>query len=355
MIQRAFYGARRDPVRAIAAIGDRLSEVGAGTKAAAGLDGVLEALCRVMHFPAAALVVDEHQVGGYGKLPAARQAVTLRSGEERIGELVVGLRLGERRLDAADERVLSLLASPLTVAVQSGRLAAELQVSRQRVISGREEERRRIRRDLHDGLGPVLTGVVLNADAALRLLEADRARSAELLETLRDQTISAIDEIRRLAYDLRPPVLDGMGLIGALREYAAVLSGDGALVVSVEAPNALEDVPAAVEVAAYRIVTEAVTNVIRHSTATRAVVTLTVEETALRLEVQDNGVNAEDSWQPGIGLTSIRERAAELGGASEIRCDRTGGEVRVSLPLSSPARPSPGTGQEAGSKAGARP
>lgn len=343
LIHRAFYGARRDPVRAIAAIGERLGEVGTGTAAGAGLDGVLEALCRVMHFPAAVLVVDERQVAGYGELPAARQAITLHSGEERIGELVVGLRSGERRLDPADERVLSLMAAPLTVAVQAGRLADELQFSRQRVITGREEERRRIRRDLHDGLGPVLTGVVLNADAALRLLEADRARSAELLETLRDQTISAIEEIRRLAYDLRPPVLDGMGLIGALREHAAVLAGDGALTVSVEAPTAIEDLPAAVEVAAYRIVTEALTNVIRHSTATRAVVTLTVEETALRLEVRDNGVNAEDSWQPGVGLTSIRERTAELGGASEIRYDRTGGQVRVSLPLASPATVPPET------------
>ncbi len=334
LIHRAFYGARRDPVRAIAAIGERLGEVGTGT--ATGLDGVLEALCRVMHYPAAAIVVDEQQIASHGELPVDRQAIALHSGEERFGELVVGLRSGERRLDTADERVLSLLAAPLSVAVQAGRLADELQVSRERVISGREEERRRIRRDLHDGLGPVLTGVVLNADAALRLLEADRARSAELLANLRDQAIGAIEEIRRLAYDLRPPVLDGMGLLGALREHAAVLSGregEAALKVSVEAPPVLVELPAAVEVAAYRIVTEALTNVIRHSTATRAVVVLNVAETALCVEVRDNGVNAEDSWQPGVGLTSIRERTAELGGESEIHYDRTGGRVRVSLPL----------------------
>jgi two-component system NarL family sensor kinase len=353
LIHRAFYGARRDPVRAMAAIGNPLGEVGTGTAAGAGLNGVLEALCRVMLFPAAVLVVDEHQVGGYGELPAARQAIALHSGEERIGELVLGLRPGEHRLDPADERVLALLAAPLTVAAQASRLADALQVSRQRAISGREEERRRIRRDLHDGLGPVLTAVVLNADAALRLLGTDRARSAELLETLRDQTIGAIEDIRRLALDLRPPVLDGMGLVGALREYAAVLAGDGALRVSVEAPNALEDLPAAVEVAAYRIVTEALTNVIRHSTATRAVVTLTVDETALRLEVKDDGVNAEDSWQPGTGLTSIRERTAELGGASEIRYDRTGGAVRASLPLPAPGRPYPEAVAVAESRTGA--
>lgn len=128
-----------------------------------------------------------------------------------------------------------------------------------------------------------------------------------------------------------------MGLLGALREHAAVLSGRdgeaGALKVSVEAPLVLGELPAAVEVAAYRIVTEALTNVIRHSSATRAVVRLRVAETALCVEVHDNGVNAEDSWQPGVGLTSIRERTAELGGESEIHYDRTGGRVRVSLPL----------------------
>ncbi|WP_433017836.1 histidine kinase [Kribbella sp. CA-294648] len=335
LIHRAFYGARRDPVRAIAAIGERLGEVGT-TAASAGLAGVLEALCRVMRYPAAQIVVDERKVAEHGELPGDRQAITLLSGDQRVGELVVGLRSGEHRLDAADERVLALLAAPLTVAVQAGRLAEELQFSRQRVISGQEEERRRIRRDLHDGLGPVLTGVVLNADAALRLLNADPGRSAELLANLRDQTISAIEEIRRLAYDLRPPALDGMGLVGALREHAAVMSrrdADAAFTITVVAPATLTDLPAAVEVATYRIVTEALTNVIRHSTATRAVVQLSEEETVLRVEIRDNGVNAEGSWKPGIGLTSIRERTGELGGESEIRYDRTGGLVRVSLPL----------------------
>jgi signal transduction histidine kinase len=334
LIHRAFYGARRDPIRAIAAIGERLGEAGTGTTT--GLDGVLEALCRVMHYPAAAIVVDTGEIARSGELSANRQAIALLSGDQRIGELVVGLRSGERRLDVADERLLSLLAAPLGVAVQARQLADELQVSRERVISGREEERRRIRRDLHDGLGPVLTGVVLNADAALRLLETDQGRSAELLASLRDQTMGAIEEIRRLAYDLRPPVLDGMGLLGALREHAAVLSGrdgEAGLKVSVEAPPVLAELPAAVEVAAYRIVTEALTNVIRHSSATRAVVQLRVAETALCVEVRDNGVNADDSWQPGVGLTSIRERTAELGGESEIHYDRTGGRVRVSLPL----------------------
>ncbi|MDX6261801.1 MAG: hypothetical protein QOH84_3489 [Kribbellaceae bacterium] len=329
LIHRAFYGARRDPVRAMA-------EVGAQMGAGAGLTGVLAALCRVMRFPAATIVVEGKQISAYGELPAARHAIELRSGEDRLGELVVGLRSGESRVNAADEQVLLLLAAPLAVAVQAKGLADELRDSRERIIGGREEERRRIRRDLHDGLGPVLTAVVLNADAARRLIEAEPERSSALLAELRDQAIGAVEEIRRLVYELRPPALDGLGLLGALREYAAMASrrGDGgALTVTVDAPATLAELPAAVEVAAYRIATEALTNVIRHSTATAAAVRLTVETDVLRLGVLDNGVNAGPEWKAGVGLTSMSERATELGGRCDIRYDRTGCVVDVVLPL----------------------
>jgi signal transduction histidine kinase len=332
LIHRAFYGARRDPMRAMAEVGAQMGS---------GLTGVLAALCRVMRFPAATIVVEGKEISAYGELPAARHAIELRSGSDRLGELVVGLRSGESRVNAADEQVLLLLAAPLTVAVQAKGLADELRDSRERIISGREEERRRIRRDLHDGLGPVLTAVVLNADAARRLIEAEPSRSSALLAELRDQAIGAVEEIRRLVYELRPPALDGLGLLGALREYAAMASrrGDGgALTVTVDAPAVLAELPAAVEVAAYRIATEALTNVIRHSTATTAAVRLSVDAEALRLGVLDNGMNAGPEWTAGVGLTSMNERATELGGRCEIRYDRTGCSVDVVLPLAEGAR-----------------
>ncbi|MGW6197769.1 sensor histidine kinase [Kribbella sp. NPDC055110] len=342
-IHRAFYGARQDPVRAMVEVGASLgavadigADIGADTVSGAGLDGVLDALCRVMRFPAAAVLVDGNQVSVYAELPAARHAIALRSGAERLGELVVGLRPGEQRLDPADERVLTLLAAPLAVAVRARRLADQLRDSRERAISGREEERRRIRRDLHDGLGPVLTAVVLNAEAALRLLDTDRERSSVLLARLRDLTIGAVEEIRRLVDQLRPAALDGLGLVGALREYVAAAgprSDGGALGITVDAPPELGELPAAVEVATYRIVTEALTNVIRHSSATTAGVRLAVEQDRLRLEVRDNGFNDGPEWQPGVGLASITERAAELGGECDVRYDRTGCTVSVVLPL----------------------
>jgi signal transduction histidine kinase len=168
------------------------------------------------------------------------------------------------------------------------------------------------------------------------LIEAEPERSSALLAELRDQAIGAVEEIRRLVYELRPPALDGLGLLGALREYAAMASrrGDGgALTVTVDAPATLAELPAAVEVAAYRIATEALTNVIRHSTATTAAVRLSVDTDVLRLGVLDNGVNAGPEWKAGVGLTSMSERASELGGRCEIRYDRTGCTVDVVLPL----------------------
>jgi signal transduction histidine kinase len=327
LVDRALYGARRDPVRAIAAIGARLGDT--------GLSGILAELCRVMRLPAAAILVDATPVAVHGELPDARHEVDLRQGTEVAGVLVVGLRPGEPRIAPADARIIALLAAPVAVAVQATRLADEVRASRERVITGREEERRRIRRDLHDGLGPMLTSVVLNADAAWHLLSANPGRSADLVAKVRDQTVTAIDDIRRLVYDLRPPALDGMGLVGALREYALGVparADGGPLTVTVVAPEPVGELPAAVEVAAYRIATEAITNVARHSTAARAAVTLERADGRLHLSIVDDGHDGS-AWTPGVGLASIRERAAELGGACRIEHDGGGARVVVDLPI----------------------
>ena len=337
LVQRAFYGSRGDPVRAFAAVGARLQEV--GTDPGPGLDGVLEALCRALRLPAAAVVTDGRTVAARGRLPADRYAVPLPG----VGELVVGVRAGDRRLGADDQRVLDLLAAPLTVAVQAERLADELRTSRERVVTGREEERRRLRRDLHDGLGPVLTGIVLNADTALRLLPTDPDRSAELLADLRSHAMRAIDEIRRVAYDLRPPVLDGMGLVGAIREYAAVLGrpegGDRAdghrggarrRLAGATGGGRGGDVPDR-----HRGVDQRRAALVGHGGDRPA----RTGRFGAPAEVVDNGINAGPSWEPGVGLTSVRN-GRRMGGASGFRYDRTGGQVRVTLPLGA-AEPTP--------------
>ena len=213
-------------------------------------------------------------------------------------------------------------------------LADELQVSRAGVVAAQEEERRRLRRDLHDGLGPQLTGVMLKAGAARRFVATDPTRTSELLTQLENDTASAIEDIRRLIDDLRPPVLDGLGLVGALREYAeSVEAPDGSgLRLTVQAPASIEPLPAAVEVAAYRIGTESMTNVIRHARATLATLAIAVHDGELRMEIDDNGTTTAP-WSAGVGLNSMGERAALLGGRLTAGPGTSGGHVAVVIPL----------------------
>ena len=152
------------------------------------------------------------------------------------------------------------------------RLAAEVQESRGQTVAALEEERRRLRRDLHDGLGPRLSGIAFTSDAVRNLLRTDPAEAERLLRDLRAETVTAIEEIRQLVYAMRPPALDELGLVPALRQQASGLRrSDGTpLAVTLTAPADLPSLSAAVEVAAYRIVMEALANVARHTPATTA-------------------------------------------------------------------------------------
>jgi signal transduction histidine kinase len=258
-------------------------------------------------------------------------AVTLTFRGGRAGELVVGVRRGERALGPADLAVLGLLAPPLAAALHATALAGEVQGSRERIVAAREEERRRLHRDLHDGLGPTLTGAGYKADAACNVLTTEPGRAAALLDDLRHDIGTAIDDVRRVVYALRPPALDQFGLVGALRRHCEGLP----LAVVLDAPDNLPALPAAVEVAAYRIVTEALTNVTRHAAAHSVQITLTVD-TALEVSVVDDGTT-NAAWRGGVGLASMRERAAELGGTCTAGPTPAGGRVEAVLPTAVPA------------------
>jgi two-component system, NarL family, sensor kinase len=334
LIDRGLYGDRRDPVRAVSLVGERLA--GTGTT---GLAGVLEALCDSLRLPFAAVRFGTAEAAAHGTAPELLHGISLRYDGARIGELIVGLRSGQRRLSPPDIAVLELLAGPLAVALHATALSAALQQSRVSIVAAREEERRRLRRDLHDGLGPALTGIAFKADAARNALPAGPARASELLGALRADTTAAITDIRRLVNGLRPPALDDLGLIGSLRQQTDRLAQrpDGSSVaVCLNTPEPLPPLPAAVEVAAYRIITEAMTNAARHSGATRIDVCLAVADgDGLRIEVRDDGRVPGPGWQPGFGLTSMRERAAELGGTCQAGPDPAGGgRVIAALPLS---------------------
>ena len=197
-------------------------------------------------------------------------------------------------------------------------------------MTARAEERRRLRRDLHDGLGPQLVSLALKLEAARNRSEADE-RMRELLTALAGQTRSVIADVRRLVYALRPPALDELGLLGALAQVGAA-AGD-AIEFTFDRPERVPPLPAAVEVAAYRIAQEALTNVIRHSGARRCTLRLAVTGGEVRLEVTDDGAGIAPGAPAGVGLHSMRERAEELGGRLEVgSAEGGGGHIVAFLP-----------------------
>ena len=331
LVDRGFYGDRSDPARAAARVGTQL--------AGAGLADVPAVVCQALRLPFAALRTTEAELAAHGTIPEHLHAVPLDYGGERTGELVVGLRRGEQRLDAADRGVLELLAVPLAVAVRATALSDAVQRSREQLVTAREEERRRLRRDLHDGLGPVLTGVAFQADAARNLLASDPARADELVASLRAEVGAAIDSVRRLVYGLRPPTLDELGLVRALEHEAERLVPLRVEIVAESLPT----LPAAVEVAAYRIAMEALTNAARHAHASEVRLVLRCG-TDLDVEITDDGPGNGDGprWRQGVGMRSMTERAAELGGWCTAGPSATGGVVRAALPLTGPRATEPG-------------
>ncbi len=249
--------------------------------------------------------------------------------DDHLGDLVVDVP-GGRRLSPADTALLRDLARYASVTVRAAQLAGELQVSRSRIVTAREEERKRLRRELHDGLGPSLAAILLKLEVA-RSRDDVTDRNA-LLAEIRDETKAAITEVRRAVDELRPPAIDEVGLSGAIRQRATSLSTD-LLLFQVDSPLTLPPIPAAVEVAAFRIASEAMTNVVKHSGASRCSVGLVCDQT-LDLTVSDNGRGSKRPSGGGVGWHSMTERAAELGGSCTISHRPGGGlVVRAVLPL----------------------
>ncbi|MEO6999643.1 MAG: histidine kinase, partial [Terracoccus sp.] len=249
-------------------------------------------------------------------------------------EMVVGLRPGDLSLSAGDEHALRIVAPLLVQTLRARALADDLRASRGQAIAAIEEERRRLRRDLHDGLGPTLSGIAFTADAARNTLRSQPDSADLLLRGLRADAVAAVAEIRRLVYDMRPPALDELGLVLALKQRAARVetpSGE-AVRLNISAPDRMPDLPAAVETAAYRISLEALTNAARHSGSDTASLRILVDDDCLHISVQDAGTSRRP-WPLGVGLTSMRERAAEVGGTLTVTPSDHGARVEATLPL----------------------
>ena len=334
-VDRRLYGDRHDPVRAMARLGERLRDAPSGVPGGDVLAGVLQGVCETLRLPSASLRVEDGvEVATFGQPGTASESIPLEHEGQHIGVLVVGVRAGEDALGAADRQVLEVLAAPVAVALHAVLLSQELQRSRERLVAAREEERRRLRRDLHDGLGPILTAVTLKADAARSALDTAPNQADELLAELRGDANQAIGDLRRVIYDLRPAQLDELGLLGALSQQVDRFDRQG-LSTTLQAPPTLPVLPAAVEVAAYRIIAEALTNVTRHAHAHQVTITVAIDGD-LCVAVQDDGTTSAaigDGWRPGTGLQSMTERVAEVGGTLEVGPTPTGGRVQASLPL----------------------
>ncbi|MBK8540859.1 MAG: GAF domain-containing sensor histidine kinase [Ardenticatenia bacterium] len=255
--------------------------------------------------------------------------------DQPLGLLVVGGRAGGRPLTPRDRALLGDVARQLGIALYAARLTVDLQASRERLVAAREEERRRIRNDLHDGLAPTLSSLQLQLGAIQRLMRGRPDEAERLMDGLRESLRGATSEIRRLVNDLRPPMLDAFGLVGALRQ---LVPAESDIAFDLLAPEPMPALPAAVEVAAYRIAGEAIHNVIRHSGARRCVLRIELAPAELRLEVSDDGRGFPVDRPVGVGASSMRERAAELGGSLTLENAAEGGaRVLARLPL----RPAP--------------
>jgi len=359
-VNRLLYGERDDPYVVLARLSSRLE---ATLLPETVLPTIVETVAQALKLPYVAITLLASQypltatavrtagalveagaevpdiVASYGRPTPETMRVPLVYQAEPIGYLLLAARAGET-FGKTDARLLADLARQAGAAVYAVRLTTSLQhlteslqQAREHLVTTREEERRRLRRDLHDGLGPTLASLTFKVDAARNLLTRDSERADMLLVGVRQQAQEAIIEIRRLVYNLRPPALDELGLLLALREQVALYQHQG-LEVAFDTPGTLPHLPAAVEVAVYRIVQEALTNVARHAKAQHCLLRLDIDAEAVHLEIGDDGKGVPAGHRIGVGLHTMHERASELGGTCTITEGSSGGTtIRVRVPL----------------------
>jgi signal transduction histidine kinase len=333
---RLVYGDRDEPVRAIRRLGERLDLV---ADPALLPRAVVDSVADALRLPYVAL---ELGTGTTARIVAERGSPRAGSVDRpltvqgrTVGRLLVANRDAAEPLSPADLRLLDDLCRQVAVAADAARLTDDLRASRERIVTAREEERRRLRRDLHDGLGPALAGIGLRAEAVQTLLVEDHEAAARLLAELHGETTHAVAEVRRLVDGLRPPAIDEFGLLGALRLAADRLRTPGGPTIEARVDVTLPALPAAVEVAAYRIALEALTNAIRHGAATAILLRIEIGAD-LRVVVEDDGRGFTVERGSGVGLASMHERAAELGGRLTVT-SRPGGGSRVEAVLPVPS------------------
>ncbi|MFC4099203.1 GAF domain-containing sensor histidine kinase [Paenibacillus xanthanilyticus] len=354
---RMIYGAHNDPFSVLEKLGNRLKEP---SSPAAVLEIVVRTVKDSLRLPYAAI----HLMRGGEPLGAVSVgeeqgdaiAIPLIAGGEEIGRLLVCARAPEESFSDADWKLLRLLARQAGTVAQGvkqateiERLLGDLQDTREQLVFAREEERRSMRKNLHDDIAPRLAAMRLTSSLVVDWIQKDPNRAIDIMNKFKQDIGDTVDEIRGIVYDLRPQALDELGLNGAIRQRVEqigqinqvrdIAASNPPLQVELALPDQLPILPAAIEVGAYRIVTEAFLNVVKHARASRCLIRMTLREKegAMMIEVTDNGIGFERNPVPtegGLGLYSLRERAEELGGSCSIREVAGGGtQVVAQLPL----------------------
>ncbi|MGW0908647.1 sensor histidine kinase [Streptomyces sp. NPDC002853] len=328
LVDRLVYGARKDPLRALAQLGDQV----AVAEESDLLPTALQAVTDTVKAPAASVTAAGGQrIGATGDTTKTGPAFPLRVGGRFVGTLQVADRTPTESYGDTETRLLAALAPQVAVLVRALELTEDLEIERDRVIGATRAERDRLRHDLHDGLGPSLSGIGLGLQAAHDTLHTgDHASCATLLTRISQEVAAAVLEIRRIIDGLRPAALDSMSLADAVNRHARTVSSTLPIEVTVAH---LGELRPEVETAAYRIVTEAITNTVRHADAQRCHVALAVHDGALHITVTDDGGGIAPNVPAGVGLSSMRRRAQALSGSLTVHSTTSGTVLAAVLPL----------------------
>jgi len=333
-VNRWMYGERDDPY----AVLSRLVRTLEGTPSANEvLPSIAETIGHSLKLPYVAIWLDqdgeESLVAAFGLETTDLVSFPLVYQGETIGRLEVARRAPNEEFSEADLRLIENVAQQAGAAAQTVRLNVELVRSRAQIVNEREDERLRIRRDLHDELGPMLAAQGLKLSAARQVIRTKPEKAESLVDEVIRQSQQTVADVRRLVHGLRPPVLDQLGLVEAIRDLARTHGGGPALELSTP-PEGLPRLPAAVEVNAYRIVLESWNNTVRHARASRCRVQFVVEHNMLVIAIQDDGVGMPKDYRVGVGLRSMRARTAELGGGLQVDdVQPHGTRITARLPL----------------------
>lgn len=325
---RFVYGDRRDPMRAVVSLGGRVESADPDFL----LGAVLASVADSVRAPGASVTGPTgRQLAVFGEVPDTAVTLPLVVAGDPVGTLRVAPRVAGSTYSAADGRVLGALAPQVAVVVHALHLAGALEAQRDRVVAATRSERDRLRAELHDGLGPTLAGTALGLQAARDALATDDTDVLErLLERLGTEVDVAVADVRRIIDDLRPADLDEGSLDLAVRRRAASVAS----VVDVDVDvGTLPDLRPEVETAAYRITSEALTNVARHAGAHQVQVAVAVAHGSLNVRVADDGTGISDTVATGIGLESMRRRAHSVGGTFQVDSTQDGTVVNARLPL----------------------